>query len=62
MSHKSLRAMMEELFVDPTVPRLSVHDISYTSTVRRDHYLLRHACVVEDVQELLGAIQEEITR
>ena len=53
---------MEELYEDPNLQQLSVYDISYTSTARRDHYPIRVARIVEDTQDLMTALEEEIAR
>ncbi|KAK7088495.1 hypothetical protein V1264_022408 [Littorina saxatilis] len=61
-SDKSLRGTMEELYADPNITGLNVYDVSYTSTARRDHYPIRIAHIVEDIQDLMSVLEEDIAR
>nr|KAG5702438.1 hypothetical protein BaRGS_027525 [Batillaria attramentaria] len=58
---KSLTGSLEDLYTDKEAPLLNVHDVSYTSTVRRDHYYYRAAFVVKDMQDLLTAVRDKLT-
>lgn len=51
---KSLKGSIEDFVNHPDVSTLDVHDVSYTSTVRRDHYNVRFSTVVEDMAELIS--------
>nr|KAG5702441.1 hypothetical protein BaRGS_027528 [Batillaria attramentaria] len=57
----SLTGSLEDLYTDKEAPLLNVHDVSYTSTVRRDHYYYRAAFVVKDMQDLLTAVRDKLT-
>ncbi|KAK7490836.1 hypothetical protein BaRGS_00017892 [Batillaria attramentaria] len=58
---KSLTGSLEDLYTDKEAPLLNVHDVSYTSTVRRDHYYYRAAFVVKDMQDLLTDVRDKLT-
>ncbi|KAK7508063.1 hypothetical protein BaRGS_00001028 [Batillaria attramentaria] len=60
-TRKSLVASMEDIQSDEEVEGLNVLDVAYTSTVRRDHYPYRVAFVVEDMQDLLSAVNDKLT-
>nr|KAG5702437.1 hypothetical protein BaRGS_027524 [Batillaria attramentaria] len=57
----SLTGSLEDLYTDKEAPLLNVHDVSYTSTVRRDHYYYRAAFVVKDMQDLLTDVRDKLT-
>ncbi|XP_012938829.1 mycocerosic acid synthase-like [Aplysia californica] len=59
---KSLKGSIEDFVQHPEVSSLDVHDVSYTSTVRRDHYNIRFACVIEDMSELLSKLNDHIQK
>ena len=58
-SDKSLQGSLED-FLRQDLEHLDLHDVSYTSTVRRDHFTLRLAKVVRDVPELRRALQDHL--
>ncbi|KAH9491619.1 hypothetical protein Btru_031049 [Bulinus truncatus] len=57
---KSLKGSIEDFVGHPEVSTLDVHDVSYTSTSRRDHYNVRFATVVEDMTELLTKLNDHL--
>lgn len=59
-SEKSLAGSIRELCGHPDVENMDVHDISFTSTCRRDHYNLRIAKVVDDLHDLLTTLEEHV--
>ncbi|XP_076458184.1 phenolphthiocerol/phthiocerol polyketide synthase subunit C-like [Babylonia areolata] len=61
-TEKSLRGVVVEVLGDPELHALNVHDLSLTSTARRDHYPVRLAHVVEDLSELTAALEEDLAR
>ncbi|KAL8578301.1 hypothetical protein ACOMHN_005692 [Nucella lapillus] len=61
-TEKSLRGMVEELHGEVGRGELHVHDLSWTSTARRDHYPVRKAHVVHDLQDLAAALEDDLAR
>ena len=61
-TRKALKGSLEDLYTDVEAPLLNVHDVSYTSTVRRDHHIYRAAFVVDDMQDLLTDVGEQLSR
>uniref|UniRef100_A0A2C9MA35 Uncharacterized protein n=1 Tax=Biomphalaria glabrata TaxID=6526 RepID=A0A2C9MA35_BIOGL len=57
---KSLKGSIEDFVNHPDVSTLDVHDVSYTSTVRRDHYNVRFSTVVEDMAELISKLNDHL--
>ncbi|XP_076462907.1 phenolphthiocerol/phthiocerol polyketide synthase subunit C-like [Babylonia areolata] len=58
---QSLKGSLEDLCRDPDASDLNVHDVSYTSTVRRDHYLYRAAFLAKDMQDLMNAVGQRLS-
>ncbi|KAK7507754.1 hypothetical protein BaRGS_00000719 [Batillaria attramentaria] len=58
---RSLKGSLQDLYEDEEAVLLDVHDVSFTSTRRRDHYPVRAAFVVNDTQELLMAVGEKLS-
>ena len=58
---KSLKGSLEDFYTDEEAPLLEVHDVSYTSTVRRDHYPYRVAFVVDSMEGLVAAVGERLS-
>ena len=61
-SQKSLKGSLENLYMDEEAPLLNVHDVSYTSTVRRDHHPYRAAFVVDSMENLVAAVGEHLSQ
>nr|KAG5709604.1 hypothetical protein BaRGS_001654 [Batillaria attramentaria] len=59
-SDKSLNGTIREFIKHEDVQTMDLHDISYTSTCRRDHYNLRMAKVVDDIQDLIHMLEDHI--
>ncbi|XP_059176708.1 mycocerosic acid synthase-like [Physella acuta] len=59
---KSLKGSIEDFVNHPEVSTFDVHDVSYTSSVRRDHYNVRYATVVEDMSELLARLNDYLSK
>ncbi|KAL8584659.1 hypothetical protein ACOMHN_002388 [Nucella lapillus] len=57
----SLKGSLEDFVQDPESSELNVHDVSYTSTARRDHHLYRAAFLVEDTQDLLNVVGQRLS-
>ena len=57
-----MKGSLEDLYTHVEAPLLNVHDVSYTSTVRRDHHVYRAGFVVDDMQDLLTAVGEQLSR
>ena len=60
-SLKSLKGSLEDMHKDEETPLLNVHDVSYTSTVRRDHYSYRAAFIVDSMESLVTAVTERLS-
>ena len=61
-SLKSLKGSLEDLFKDEEALLLNVHDVSYTSTLRRDHHPYRTAFVVDSTESLVTAVGEHLSQ
>ena len=60
-TRRALKGSLEDLYTDEEAPLLNVHDVSYTSTMRRDHHVYRAAFAVDDMQDLLKAVREQLS-
>ena len=61
-TQRALKGSVENLYTDEEAPLLDVHDVAYTSTVRRDHHLYRAAFLAEDMDDLLDNVGEHLSR
>ena len=57
---KSLKGSLEDFYTDEEAPLLDAHDISYTSTLRRDHYPFRATFIVQNIEDLISAVGERL--
>ncbi|KAL8592692.1 hypothetical protein ACOMHN_037632 [Nucella lapillus] len=60
-SQKSLSNCMTNFCSEEDVSALDIHNISYTSTARRDHHSYRAAFIVEDTDELVHAVEDQLS-
>nr|KAG5702446.1 hypothetical protein BaRGS_027533 [Batillaria attramentaria] len=61
-SKESLVGSLKTLQQDDQFLQLDVHDVSYTSTVRRDHYSHRAAFVTDSTHDLLASVGNRLER
>lgn len=61
-NEKSLKGSIEEFVKHPEITSFDVHDVSFTSTARRDHYNVRYATVVEDMSDLLTRLHDYLQK
>ncbi|BFZ24034.1 hypothetical protein BsWGS_27073 [Bradybaena similaris] len=62
MTLESLKRSMTDFVNYPNVSSMNIEDLSLTSTVHRDHFVVRQAFVANTTESLLSQMMNEMTR